>query len=379
MRKWRKTLGVLALFLALAMVIPAYSEDVVKREIYLEGACYDPLVLQNGNLLLPCSTKKGPEGNLLDEWDYMARVVSLAPDGTIVWDRHFGSLPGATVYCRFIELESGDLVGWAHHSEQQVMREVWKTTLSPEGEEMDRALQPIDWPNVRVVQGRYWNTELNPSTGGLDYFFETPQGEALWSVSVAQTVQMIMKPPVAAREGLLLLGRDVERDHVASVAKVSYGGKLIWRVSMQDRDDRSCLFRAGIEAQDGTVVAVGGSMTAQTYMDNKGYAAGISKDGQIRWEMEFDLEGDGYAFEDVVEVSQGYCLLYTAEYGQKFNFLLLDKTGRERGRREYSITNMDFFSIEFVEWDGGVWIMAEGERDGLDGTLLMQLDMDSLW
>ena len=378
MKKRRNTLGALVLLLALTMAVPAFGEDVVKQEIYLEGACYDPLVLRNGNLLLPCFTKKGPEGNLLDEWDYMAWVVSLAPDGTIAWDRHFGSLPGATVYCRFIELEDGSLVGWAHHSVQQVMQDVWKTTLSPDGEEIDRKQQPIDWPNVHVVQGRYWNIGFNPSTGNREYVFETPPGEALWSISEAQTVQMAFNP-VATQEGLLLFGRDAERDNIASVAKVSYGGKLIWRVSIQDRHDRSSLFKAGIEARDGTAVAVGGTKDAQTYMDNKGYAAGISKDGQIRWEREFDLEGDGYAFEDVVEVPQGYCLLYTADRGKKLNFLLLDKMGRERGRREYPLANMDFFLIEFVEWDGQVWVMAEGERDGLDGTLLMRLDMNSLW
>ena len=377
MGKWRNTLGALALLLVLTTVIPALGEAVVRQEIYLEGACFDPLVLRNGNLLLPCSTRKGPEGDLLDERDYLARVVSLAPDGTIAWDRHFGSLPGATVYCRFIELEDGNLAGWAHHSVYQEMEEVWKTTLSPDGKETGRQQQPTDWPDVKVVKGRYWNAGPNPITGEREYFFETPLGEVLWSISAAQTIQLFHL--VAAGEGLLLFGRDAERGDVPSVAKVSYGGKLIWRVSMQDRDGRTGLFRAGIEALDGTVVAVGGTMDAQNYSDSKGYAASISKEGQIRWEMEFNLEGNGYRFEDVVEIPQGYCLLYTADRGKKLNFLLLNKTGREMGRREYPLDNMDFFSIEFVEWNDQVWVMAEGERDGLDGSLLMCLDMNSLW
>ena len=75
LRKWKDTLGALALLLALMMSAPALGGGIVTQEIFLEGTCHGPLVLRNGNLLLPLNSKKGPGGELLDKGNSMARLV----------------------------------------------------------------------------------------------------------------------------------------------------------------------------------------------------------------------------------------------------------------------------------------------------------------
>jgi len=371
------------------MSAPALGGGIVTQEIFLEGTCYAPLVLRNGNLLLPLNSKKDPEGELLDKGNSLARLVCLAPDGTIVWDRYYGDLPGGTVYGLFIELEDGNLAGLAHYYAGAAEPKAWRLTLSPTGEEIAREPQPMDWFDILVVPGGYWTMKNNPPDGEWEYSYQTPAFETRWSISETQAVRYQCWAVEGVQGGLLLLGRDAERESTTAVAKVSYDGELIWRAGL--RDGTSC---GAFEAQDGTVVVLG-TITNPHTEERKGYTAGISREGQILWEGEYDLGDDFRGFRYSEETPQGHRLLYLSDFGntnsegKTLHSLLLDKTGRELDRREYqhpwdyanTMAGLTVYNLSFVDWNGQAWVMVYGihQQGGPDGTLMMRLDMNSLW
>ena len=374
MKKWQRKMGVLVALLVLLTSVSALGEIVIKQEVFLDGTTYDPLVLKNGNLLLPCQTKKGADGTILKDGDYLAWMVCLRPDGTIAWDHHYGDLPGATVYCRFVELDDGNLLGWAHHSVNQADTVVWRPMLAPTGEEVARdMLTSSDWPIIFVTNGRYWE---DTHVGDVrSYTYQLPSGEVLWSISTQETVKGARRL-IALPNGLLLLGRSPEQDTVAGMAMVTYGGQLQWRTTVRAQGDS--YLQGGVALQDGSVLAVG---SVTTWKNDKvdssaGLAVCVGPGGAIKWEKTYDIGRE--TLEGVVEVSGGYCAMYRSDGGKAFHFLLLNRAGDEIGRASYTMTDMDAFSIDLLQWNGEVWVLANGTRGDRDGTLLLQLDMASL-
>ena len=344
----------------------------------------DMLVLPNGNMLFCCTTDAPPEGQKREVFLSKAWLLCLTPEGDVAWEKFFGEPGTQNVAFSPILLADGRIAVKFHSSKQQNMFYAGVKYFSQEGElleESDAATPDAPLHNDYFpIENGYVKTHFLEN-GGRELSLADAEDTAHWTIPIDRI--LAPRSVLATPEGLVITGGSTQdRDsqiYIPSLYMLSWeNGDILWHALLDDHENH--WLNAPIATADGGFATLGRRLR-DTEWETEPILLKWDRRGALEWERVYSdtLQKQELAI-GILELEQGYAILYLSNSGTIINLLITDKQGNEIAHAPLPYAAGIFLGAPSMTLiDGMVWLFDSAEqRNGRYDVAILRLDVEAL-